>query len=69
MAQNPCYRLAFGQNVNKEVCETINLCSYIPASGEWDEEVITDTRDYCESEAKRLGFPDGWRKLWVLRRI
>ena len=29
--------------------------------GEWDEEVITDTRDYCESEAKRLGFPDGWR--------
>jgi len=29
--------------------------------GEWDEEVITATRDYCESEAKRLGFPDGWR--------
>ena len=29
--------------------------------GEWDEEVIEDTRDYCESEATRLGFPDGWR--------
>jgi hypothetical protein len=31
--------------------------------GDWDEEVISDTRDYCESEAKRLGFPDGWKNL------
>lgn len=32
-------------------------------AGDWDEEVITATRDYCESEAKRLGFPDGWKNV------
>jgi hypothetical protein len=28
--------------------------------GEWDEDVITGTRDYCETQVRRLGFPDGW---------
>jgi hypothetical protein len=28
--------------------------------GEWDEGVITETRDYCEIQVRKLGFPDGW---------
>jgi hypothetical protein len=28
--------------------------------GDWDEQVITNTRDYCETQVGRLGFPDGW---------
>jgi len=28
--------------------------------GEWDEGVITETRDYCESQVRKSGFPDGW---------
>lgn len=29
--------------------------------GDWDEQVSACTRNYCENEAKRLGFSDGWQ--------
>ena len=56
--------LAAGFRSKREQKRFAKLLTYAviyQQGGEWDEEVITDTRDYCESETNRLGFPDGWR--------
>lgn len=56
--------LAAGFRLAREQKRFAKLLTYAliyQQGGDWDEQVITCTRDYCESETKRLGFPDGWQ--------
>ena len=57
--------LAAGFRSVREQKRFAKLLSYAviyQQGGDWDEDVIIETRNYCEIQVKRLGFPDGWRE-------
>jgi len=39
----------------------IVISSVYQANPEWEYQVDEMTKEYCEEEAKRLSFPDGWK--------
>jgi len=47
----------------KKFAKLIVLSSAYQANPDWESQVDDMTKDYCEEEAKRLGFPDGWKNI------